>query len=152
MVSAEFGVQTLIDVKVPMRDGVKLSTDIYLPKTAGPFPTVLVRTPYDNSTDNHAQNGQRYAQKGYAFVVQDLRGRFDSEGGDYYPYFHEAEDGFDAQEWIGKQSWSNGRIGTSGGSDLGLTQWICAPLRSEYLTCMVPRVIGTDQFNRNSVM
>jgi putative CocE/NonD family hydrolase len=141
-----FEVETRIDVKVPMRDGVSLSADLYLPRARGTFPTVLVRTPYDNSSEAHVLSGHRYASHGYAFVVQDLRGRFDSAG-DYYPYVHEAVDGFDTQEWIGRQSWSNGRIGTSGGSDLGLTQWISAPLRSEYLTCMVPRVIGTDQFN-----
>jgi putative CocE/NonD family hydrolase len=144
---AEFAVETRFDVRVPMRDGVELSTDIYLPKAAGPFPTILVRTPYDNSAETHFNHGQRVAKQGYAFVVQDLRSRYDSPGSDYYPYVHEAEDGFNTQEWIGQQPWSNGRIGTSGGSDLGLTQWICAPLRSKYLTCMVPRVIGADQFN-----
>jgi putative CocE/NonD family hydrolase len=141
-----YDVKTLIDVKAPMRDGVQLSADIYLPKAPGPFPTVLVRTPYDNSADGHVQNGKRFASKGYAFVVQDLRGRFDSAG-DYYPYLHEAEDGFDTDEWIGQQAWSNGKIGTSGGSDLGLTQWISAPLASRYLTCMAPRVIGADQYS-----
>jgi putative CocE/NonD family hydrolase len=146
IVAEVYDVQATYDVKVPMRDGVTLSTDLYLPKAPGPFPTVLVRTPYDNSAEAHVENGRRYAQRGYAFVVQDLRGRFDSEG-DYCPYVHEADDGYDTQQWIGHQTWSNGKIGTSGGSDLGLTQWISAPLRSEFLTCMVPRVIGTDQFN-----
>lgn len=60
---------------------------------------------------------------------------------------HEAEDGFDTQDWIGRQPWSNGKIGTSGGSDLGLTQGAAAPLASQFLTCMVPRVICADQYS-----
>ena len=71
-----YGVRNLIDVKVPMRDGVNLSTDLYLPKTGGPFPTVLIRTPYNNAVDGHAQKARSLANKGYAVVVQDLRGRF----------------------------------------------------------------------------
>jgi putative CocE/NonD family hydrolase len=145
-VAVYYGVNRQLDVKIPMRDGVRVSADIYLPETGGPFPTVLVRTPYDNSAEAHVTAGKRFASKGYAHVVVDVRGRFDSEGGEYYPYFSEAQDGFDVQQWIGQQPWSNGKIGTKGGSDLGLTQWIAAPERSEYLTCMVPRVIGPDQF------
>lgn len=141
-----YGVNRRIDVRIPMRDGVKVSADIYLPDAPGPFPTVLVRTPYDNSSVSHVNAGKSYASKGYAFVVVDVRGRYDSEGGEYNPYFAEANDGYDVQQWIGQQPWSTGKIGTRGGSDLGLTQWIAAPERSEYLTCMVPRVIGPDQY------
>ncbi|HET9900287.1 MAG TPA: CocE/NonD family hydrolase, partial [Actinomycetes bacterium] len=143
MVVESYAVRTLADVKVPMRDGVQLSADVYLPEAPGPFPTVLMRTPYDNNTDPLIQKGRRLANSGYACVIQDCRGRFDSEG-DYYPFVDEAADGFDTQEWIGQQDWSNGRIGTAGGSYLGLVQWLSAPLGSRYLKCMAPRVICTD--------
>jgi uncharacterized protein len=145
-VAVYYGVNRRIDVRIPMRDGVHVSADIYLPDAAGPFPTVLVRTPYDNSTQ--VDQGKTYASKGYAFVAVDVRGRYDSPGDDYYPYFAEAQDGYDVQQWIGHQPWSTGKIGTVGGSDLGLTQWIAAPERSEFLTCMVPRVICPDQYRQ----
>ena len=134
-----------LDVKVPMRDGVRLSADIYLPQATGPFPTVLMRTPYSNNTDPLIEKARRLANLGYGCVLQDCRGRWDSDG-DYYP-FREGEDGYDTQEWIGHQSWSNGKIGMAGGSYLGTTQWQSATHRSQYLTCMVPRVICCNYFS-----
>ncbi|MBA2446955.1 MAG: CocE/NonD family hydrolase [Chloroflexi bacterium] len=133
------------DVRVPMRDGVRLSADIYLPDAAGPFPTVLMRTPYDNNADVMIRKGRRLANEGYACVIQDCRGRFDSEGS-FYPFVNEGPDGFDTQEWIGQQPWSNGRIGMAGASYLGQVQWTSAPLRSQYLTCLAPRVMAADLF------
>jgi hypothetical protein len=133
----------LFDVPVPMRDGVNLSADIYLPEAPGPFPTVLTRTPYDNSTQDHVDFGIFYAQRGYAYVVQDCRGRYDSEGV-FYAYHDDANDGFDTQEWVGGQPWCNGKIGTAGSSYGGHTQWMPAPLASKYLKAMVPRVTASD--------
>src|SRR5688572_13418689 len=115
-----YAVEMRLDVKVPMRDGVNLSADIYLPKADGAFPTVLMRTPYDNNTQPLIEKGRRLANHGYACVIQDCRGRWDSEG-NYYP-FQEGQDGYDSQEWIGHQPWSNGKIGMAGGSYLGLVQ------------------------------
>lgn len=138
-----YGVKFLFDTSVPMRDGVKLSADIYLPDAPGPFPTVLFRTPYDNGTQQCVDWGLFYARRGYAFVAQDCRGRYDSEGV-FYAWHDEAEDGYDTQEWIGRQSWCNGKIGTRGGSYGGLTQWLPAPLRSQYLKAMVPTVTPSD--------
>ncbi|MDP6064480.1 MAG: CocE/NonD family hydrolase, partial [SAR202 cluster bacterium] len=83
---------------------------------------------------------------GYACVVQDIRGRWDSDG-DYYPFHPDVDDGFDTQEWVGQQEWSNGKIGMAGSSYLGLVQWLSAPLRSQYLTCLAPRVICGDFYN-----
>ena len=137
------GVKMLFNVPVPMRDGVNLSADIYLPDAPGAFPTVLNRTPYDNSTQNHADLGVFYAQRGYVYVVQDCRGRYDSEGL-FYAYHDDARDGYDTQEWIGGQPWCNGSIGTSGESYGGHTQWMPAPLGSRYLKAMVPRVTPSD--------
>ena len=88
-----------LDVKVPMRDGVRLSVDLYLPRGAPPVPAVLIRTPCSNNTDSLIKQGRRRAASGYACVIQDCRGRWDSDG-EFYP-FREAEDGYDTQEWVG---------------------------------------------------
>jgi putative CocE/NonD family hydrolase len=132
-------IRTQLGVPVPMRDGVRLSTDVYLPVGPGPFPVILIRTPYSNNVESLVQDGVYFAQRGYAVVIQDVRGRFDSEG-EWSPFVHEAEDGYDAQEWCGTRPWSTGRVGTSGASYLALTQWLAAPLRNRHLACMVPRV------------
>src|SRR5262245_52183513 len=72
------------DVRVPMRDGVTLSADIYRPDTQDPVPVILVRTPYDNGVASHVAAGKKWAQRGYAYVVQDVRGRGESDG-EFYP-------------------------------------------------------------------
>ncbi len=141
-----FAVRTRRDVTVPMRDGVRLSADLYLPEAPGSFPTVLMRTPYDNNADPLIQKGRRLANLGYACVIQDCRGRFDSDGV-YTPFVHDAVDGFDTLEWVGRQPWCNGRIGMAGASYLGLVQWLSAPLRSRFLTCLAPRVICADFYS-----
>ena len=132
-------VRTLLGIGVPMRDGVKLSTDVYLPDGPGPYPVILIRTPYSNNVEAGVQDGVYFAQRGYAVAIQDVRGRFDSEG-EWAPFVHEAEDGYDAQEWCGTQPWSTGKVGTSGASYLALTQWLAAPLRNRHLAAMAPRV------------
>ena len=144
--SASYAVRLSADVKVPMRDGIRLSADVYLPDAPGPFPTVLMRTPYDNNSETLVLKARRLASNGYACVVQDCRGRYDSEG-DYYPFRDEGQDGFDTQEWIGAQPWSSGKIGMSGASYGGLVQWTSAPLRSRFLTCLAPRVMAADIFS-----
>ena len=143
--ATNYDVEMRLDIKVPMRDRVNLSADIYLPKTHGTFPTVLMRTPYSNNADPMVEKARRLANNGYVCVIQDCRGRWDSDG-DYYP-FREGEDGFDTQEWIGVQDWSNGKIGMAGGSYVGAVQWTSAPHRSQYLKCIVPRVICTDYYS-----
>jgi putative CocE/NonD family hydrolase len=128
-----------------MRDGVELSADLYLPRGRGPFPTVLIRTPYSNNGDPLIEKARRLASQGYACAIQDTRGRWDSDG-DHYPFRWDGVDGYDTQEWIGAQEWCSGKIGMSGGSYLGWVQWASAPHRSRYLTCMAPRVIACDWF------
>ena len=113
--------QVRLDVRVPMRDGVLLSTDIYLPNDGGPFPVLLDRTIYNNQADRGFQWVARFVESGYAVVMQDCRGRHDSDG-EWEPYIHEATDGYDTQEWIGAQSWCDGNIGTFGSSYIGFTQ------------------------------
>lgn len=138
-------VEMRLDVRVAARDGVELSTDLYLPRGPGRFPTVLMRTPYSNNTDQMVEKARRLANHGYVCAVQDCRGRWDS-GGQYYP-FREGEDGYDTQEWIGCQAWSDGRIGMAGGSYVGAVQWQSAPHRSRFLTCIAPRVICCDYYS-----
>ena len=134
-----------IDVQVPMSDGVNLSTDVYLPKSDGPFPALLVRTIYDNQSPNLIEAAERFVDRGYAVVMQDCRGRFDSDG-EWQPYVNEAQDGHDTQEWIGSQPWCDGNIGTFGTSYVGFTQSLTAPLRSQYLKALVPTVSQQDNF------
>ncbi len=140
-----FEVEMRLDVKVPMRDGIKLSADIYLPKTTGPFPVVLMRTPYSNNMDPVIIKARGLANRGYVCVVQDVRGRWDSAG-EYYAFHQEVNDGFDTQEWVGQQDWCDGNIGMAGSSYGGCVQWLSAPLRSKYLKAMVPRVMCTDYY------
>jgi len=143
---AQYNVRMLLDVKVPMRDKVDLSTDIYLPKSPDRFPTVLMRTPYSNNDASMIEKARRFANRGYACVVQDCRGRWDSDG-EHYPFRLDGKDGYDTQEWIGSQEWSNGKIGMAGSSYGGLVQWQSAPHRSRVLACMAPRVICADLFS-----
>ncbi len=135
-----------LNVKTPMRDGVEMSSDIYQPRAPGQFPTVLIRTPYSNNMETMIEKARALANVGYVCVVQDTRGRWDSDG-EHYPFTLDGADGFDTQEWIGRQEWSNGKIGMAGGSYVGLVQWQSAPHRSRHLTCMVPRVICNDFFS-----
>ena len=126
------------DVKVAMRDGVELSTDLYLPDIDDPVPVILIRTPYNNNDEPVVELCIYFASRGYAVVSQDVRGRWDSDG-EWYPLKHEAQDGFDTQEWIGVQPWCDGNVGTAGDSYLAMVQWQAAPLRSRFLKAAVPR-------------
>jgi len=141
-----YNVDMQLDVKIPMRDGVNLSADIYRPKANGQFPTVLMRTPYSNNMEAMIEKGRRLANNGYICLIQDCRGRWDSNG-TYYPFRDDGLDGYDTQTWIGQQAWSNGKIGMAGGSYLGLVQWQSAPHRNQHLTCLAPRVICGDFFS-----
>ena len=104
---------------VVMRDGVKLATDVYLPEGAGPFPTVLIRTPYNKAAG--AGIGADGAKRGYAIVAQDCRGRFASEG-ENLPFHLDQRDGPDTMKWLLAQPWCNGKVGMWGGSAVGITQ------------------------------
>ncbi|MBI3853644.1 MAG: CocE/NonD family hydrolase [Verrucomicrobia bacterium] len=126
------------DVKVPMRDGVQLAANVFRPKGDGPWPVILIRTPYGKG-DEKWPGAKDVAAKGYVTVVQDCRGRGKSEG-IWEPFLHEGQDGFDTQEWVGKQSWCDGNVGTSSASYAGWTQWASAPNSSKYLKAMVPMV------------
>ena len=133
------------DVKVPLRDGVRLSTDIYLPTSEGPFPTLLMRTIYDKTIDRNVDWAHRFVARGYAVVIQDCRGKYASEG-EWEAYVNEADDGYDCQEWIGAQPWCDGGIGMFGASYVGFTQSLTAPLRSRYSKALVPTVSQQDNY------
>jgi hypothetical protein len=132
------------NVMASMRDGVQLAANIYLPKTGGPFPVILIRSPYGKMDENFGE-AKRYCAAGYAMVVQDCRGRGSSQGV-WDPFRYDGDDGYDTQEWVGHQPWCNGRIGTSGGSYVGWTQWAAAPRGSRFLTCMAPVVPFSDVY------
>jgi uncharacterized protein len=145
MTDQSYRVHLLYDQRIPMRDGVTLSGDVYLPVAEGPFPTILHRTPYESSAERWIDWAVGWARQGYAVVCQDCRGKYES-GGIFYAYSNEAADGVDTVEWIGNQSWCNGKIGTWGRSYGALVQWLMAPEASSLLTCMAPHVISDDYF------
>jgi putative CocE/NonD family hydrolase len=128
-----------------MRDGVSLSADVYLPTGKGSFPTIVHRTPYESSADRWIRWAVSWAQQGYAAVLQDCRGKYES-GGTFYAYNNEAADGYDTIEWIGNQPWCDGKIGTWGRSYGALVQWLMAPEAASRLTCMAPHVITDDYY------
>jgi putative CocE/NonD family hydrolase len=121
----------LWDVKVPMRDGVNLSANVYFPKANGPFPVLMNRTPYGKDTADRSKRVRPYVKAGYAVVHMDVRGRGNSDG-TFNPFFQEIEDGYDSLEWTGKQTWSNGKVGTYGGSYEGWTQIFPTRLQSRF--------------------
>ena len=132
-------------IKVPMRDGVMLSTDIYRKPDVKRAPVVLMRTPYNKARAKKV--AERFAADGLIAVVQDCRGRYESEG-DFIPYNSEGQDGFDAIEWLGKQPWCNGRIGMWGSSYVGATQWQAAVEKPPGLVTIAPTATWSS-FYRN---
>jgi putative CocE/NonD family hydrolase len=132
-----------ITVMVPMRDGIRLATDIYVP--AGPgatFPAILTRTPY-NKTLGADQVAAMFVPYGYAVVMQDVRGRYGSEG-HWFPIRDDPNDGYDTAKWIGSQRWSNQAIGTIGTSYSGATQHALAIAGAPYVKAMIPRNAMSD--------
>lgn len=130
-------------VEVPMRDGVKLSTDIYRPKTDDKVPVILVRTPYKKEMSE--LDGKFYARRGYAVAVQDCRGRFSSPG-EWEPFVNEKTDGYDTIEWLAAAPWSTGKVGMLGGSYLGWVQWQALSQNPPHLTTIIPNVSPPDPF------
>ena len=147
----QYGTVCLQDTMMPVRDGVGLATDIYLPAmdgrpVDGEFPVVLERTPYDKRSPVNVTNGKFFARRGYACAVQDVRGRFKSEG-EWYPFAHEAPDGYDTVEWLAGQPWSNGKVGTMGGSYCGSDQSALATLDPPHLTTMIVAVGASNYYH-----
>ena len=130
-------------VRIPMRDGVALYATLHLPLEEGVFPAVLVRTAY-----NRANNYDRYfTAHGMALILQDTRGRYDSEGV-HNPFVNEAEDGEDTIRWIARQPWCNGRVGMYGPSYLAAVQFLAAPRCPDLFTAAAPMFMSGDCWKR----
>ena len=136
-------------VMIPMRDGKRLATDIYLPEGDRPFPTIFLRTPYGR-VEAGLNLGRGYTAAGVAVVVQDMRGRFDSEG-ENLPFigcgWAEHCDGADSVAWICKQPWSDGKVGTLGGSACGITQCLMAGAAPRGLTAQYIVVAAAGMYD-----
>lgn len=141
------GIKNIGTFYVPMRDGIKLATEVWLPADlpeASKVPAILVRTPYGRFM--LSENELRFVQRGYALVVQDTRGREDSEG-DWVPMINEIDDGDDTLNWIAVQPWSDGKVGMIGGSYGGFVQWAAAASGNPHLKAIVSLVTAGSPFN-----
>ena len=148
--SAEiYSVKVERSVEVKMRDGVVLRGDIFRPDAGGKFPVLLERTPYRRSIPwgYDVDFAQRAASHGYVVFLQDVRGRYSSDG-DWYPFLHEAEDGYDTIEWIAAQPYSNGKVGMFGGSYVGATQMLAAMAHPPHLAGICP-VVTASNYHEN---
>jgi len=135
------------DVAIPMRDSTVLRADIYRPPGDGPFPVLLYRTPYGKHYAVESYPTHRKAvERGYAVVLQDVRGRYASDG-IFVPYRNEGRDGFDTIEWAATQSWSNGDVGTFGLSYPGAVQWLAALEGPPSLKAMAPAMTFSSPRN-----
>ena len=127
-----------INVSVPMRDGVVLRADILLPSAEGKFPALIYRTPYGkHSALKEYKTFEKAVARGYAVVVQDVRGRYASDG-EFVAYQNEGRDGYDTIEWAAKQPWCDGNVGTFGLSYPGAVQWLAAVENPPHLKAMAP--------------
>ncbi len=141
-IDGTLGILEDLNVAVPMRDGVTLRGNLWRPAAGGPFPALLMRTPYGKP----AVPNLRYLRAGYAVMTQDSRGRYASDG--TFTVFSEptrdSEDGYDTVEWLAAQPWCNGRIGTFGASYCGWMQWMTAKARPPHLLAMCARSIPLE--------
>jgi putative CocE/NonD family hydrolase len=127
----------VFETGIPMRDGVELSADVYLPAEAElPAPAVVTITPYDKSGSLVAPEGRIFQERGYVFVAVDVRGRGKSEG-EWRAFVNDPQDGHDIIEWVAAQPWCTGKVGTTGLSYMGWTQWAAVSERPAHLTCMI---------------
>lgn len=138
------GSQQQLGLIIPMRDGVHLAADVSLPRAHGRWPTVLVRTPY-NRKAGAARSFRIFLTRGYALVVEDVRGRFASQGV-FGLTEQEASDGYDTINWICAQPWSNGQVVMAGASYLGMAQWWAAVAANPHLVAISPMASGDDEY------
>ena len=139
----EHRVKVETGVIAKMRDGVALTADVYRPADGGRFPTLLQRTPYDRRGEVMA--AYDLAAAGYVVIVQDVRGRYGSEG-EFDPFRHEAEDGYDSVEWAASLPWSDGRVGMFGGSYVGATQMLAAMAMPPHLVAVSPTLTASEYY------
>jgi hypothetical protein len=141
LAAEHFDVKAEMGVAVKMRDGVTLRADIYRPDAEGKFPVLLQRTPYNKA--GGVNFGHRAAARGYVVIIQDVRGRYTSEG-DWYTFAHEAEDGYDTIEWAAALPYSDGKVGMFGGSYVGATQMLAATAHPPHLAGICPVVTASN--------
>ncbi|MEV6639063.1 CocE/NonD family hydrolase [Amycolatopsis sp. NPDC051371] len=139
-----------VDVRVPMRDGVELATNVWLPAGPGPFPALLVRTPYGKDDAGLYGNPKlpdvfALVEAGYAVVAQDVRGTSRSPG-TFEPHTHEGPDGLDTLAWLAGQPWCDGAVGMWGGSYMGFAQWQAAPHDTPALRAIAPAMTSADPY------
>lgn len=144
-VEPAYQVESREEVNIPMRDGVELAANICLPKSPGKFPAIIARTPYGKGAADGGF-GRTLASRGYVYIMQDCRGKGTS-GGKWTPYVNESRDGVDTYHWITAQPWSNGAIGTTGGSYVGYTQWTSAPDAGPALKATFAEVPSIDPYD-----
>jgi putative CocE/NonD family hydrolase len=137
----QFAVAYERNVPVKMRDGVILRADIYRPTADGKFPVLLQRTPYNK--DNDVDFGFKSAARGFVVIVEDVRGRYASEG-DWYTFKNEPNDGYDTVEWAAALTYSNGKVGMFGGSYVGATQMLAAIAHPPHLAGICPIVTASN--------
>ena len=140
------------EVIMPMRDGVKLAANVFTPDGPGPWPVILERTPYLKDGRLMAALGgiKRYTDAGYAFVLQDVRGKGHSEG--FYSAFNDdIPDGYDTVEWVAKQPWSNGKVGVTGASAMGITSNMAAIAAPPHLVAAYV-IVAPNERSTNSYM
>lgn len=127
------------NVAASMRDGIKLYADVYRPDIPDKVPVILIRTPYNKEDHGRDYPFPRFAaQRGYAVIVQDVRGRYSSKG-EFLPYVQELNDGYDTVEWAAALPFSTGKVGTEGCSYLGADQWQAAVMNPPHLVAIFPQ-------------
>src|SRR4051812_5582861 len=136
--------QEQLGLVIPMRDRVRLAADLFLPKPAGRWPTVLIRTPYNRKARSNA-NYRFFVRRGYAVLVQDVRGRYASEGV-FGSISQEGPDGNDTIRWIATQPWSDGSVVMAGSSYGGMTEWWAAVQNNPHLLAISPMTAGDDEY------
>ena len=140
----QYGVLVERDVPMQTRDGVTLRADVYRPDAPGRFPVLLSRLPYNKNLRPRPGDIDYFVERGYGVIMQDTRGRFASDGDEYYALIWEMPDGYDAVEWAASLPWADGNVGTMGQSYLGATQYLLAPSRPPHLKAAFPVSAAAD--------
>ena len=135
------------NVPLPMRDGTILRADVYRPDADTPVPAIVSRIPYEKGLWSWQEfiHALRAAEAGFAVILQDTRGRYQSEG-EFYPFRHEGQDGYDTVEWVASQVWCSGAVGMTGASYFGATQWLAAVEQPPHLKAIFPVITASEYY------
>lgn len=128
---------------IPTTNGHTLATDHYEPSTPGEYPTILMRTPYDRTGYISAFAARRFCERGYHVLLQDVRGRFGSDG-EFEPFVYEQVDAQATFDWLAEQPWFNGQVGMWGQSYVGYVQWAAVATKSPYLQAIAPNITQSN--------